>query len=99
MALFSKKHKCPKCKQTVEILYKDQSHAFLCDSCRYPLFWNAGTKEIESDTLRSKHAHRQWADRKAQKRRKAAQQAASGSSCLLPFTAAGLMLAALHLLR
>lgn len=60
MTLFRKTYKCPKCGQTVEILNKGNSHAFFCDECMYPLYWNAKTRAVETDTLRSKQAHQQW---------------------------------------
>ena len=95
MALFQKKHICPKCQQTVQILHNDHSHAFFCDGCRYPLYWNAATKKIEADTLRSKKAHKSWADYKRKQRIKALENTASGSSCLVSLIGMALVIASI----
>ena len=57
---FSKKYKCSKCGKVIEIRNKEKSHPFFCTYCKYPLYWNADTKFVEVDTLRSKNAHTQW---------------------------------------
>ncbi len=71
-----KNKRCLHCGKKNDIYYKDQNHAFFCEHCHYPLYWDAIDQRIEADTDRSEKAHKSWA-----KKRK--QQAAGGSSCLV----------------
>ncbi len=56
--------KCPNCGKKQSIFQPDQSHAFFCDRCRHPLFWDAVDLKIEADTDRARKAHKKWAGKK-----------------------------------
>ena len=58
--------KCPNCGKKQNIFHTDQSHAFFCDRCRHPLFWDAVDLKIEADTDRARRAHKKWAWKKKQ---------------------------------
>ena len=67
MALFNrdKNKKCPHCGKKNNIYHKDQNHAFFCEFCHHPLFWDAVEQKIEADTDRCRKAHKKWAKKRA----------------------------------